>query len=58
MLLVVYAMYVAWLRIILTLRYLYFQLKSHAYLYTEIAEEESITAKELATITPAWAIGL
>jgi len=43
---------------LLTLRYLYFQLKSHSYLYDEIAAEETEAVKEYATITPAYAIGL
>jgi hypothetical protein len=33
-------------------------LKSHAYLYDEIAAEENEEAKEHALITPKWAIGL
>ena len=42
----------------LTFRYLYFQLKSHSYLYEEIAIEETEAALEYATITPWWAAGL
>lgn len=45
-LLVVYAMY------------LYFQLKSHSYLYDEIAAEETDAVTEYATITPKYAVGL
>jgi Ca2+:H+ antiporter len=37
---------------------LFFQLKSHAFLYDEVAKEEETAAQEYATITPIWAIGL
>jgi len=39
-------------------RYLWFQLKSHAYLYEEMAVEEEEAATEIATIPPWWAVGL
>lgn len=42
----------------LTYRYLYFQLKSHAFLYDEVATEETEEAKQHALIPPVWAIGL
>jgi len=38
--------------------YLYFQLKSHAFLYDEVATEETEEAKQHALIPPVWAIGL
>jgi Ca2+:H+ antiporter len=57
-LLVVYAMFIAITYVKLTFRYLYFQLKSHSYLYDEIAFEETEAALEHATITPWWSVGL
>jgi len=38
--------------------YLFFQLKSHAAFYEDIAKEELDVAMEYATITPWWAVGL
>ena len=57
-LLVVYGMYLLFLYNETDARYLYFQLKSHAYLYDEIAAEETEVVLEHATITPWWAAGL
>ena len=57
-LLVVYAMFIVIVYVKLTFRYLYFQLKSHSYLYDEIAIEETEAALEYATITPWWSAGL
>ena len=57
-LLVVYAMFITIAVVKLTFRYLYFQLKSHSYLYDEIANEETEAAVEYATITPWWSAGL
>ena len=45
-------------------RYLFFQLKSHAYLYddtqstTDSDDESSVSEVEVAEITPLWAVGL
>jgi Ca2+:H+ antiporter len=55
-LLVVYGMY--HYTFLCLSRYLFFQLKSHAYLYDEIASEETDEAKQHALITPLWAAGL
>jgi len=57
-LLVVYAMFITIAYVKLTIRYLYFQLKSHSYLYEEIGIEETMAALEYASITPWWAAGL
>lgn len=37
-------------------RYIFFQLKSHSYLYEDVAIEEE--ESEIATIPPWWAVGL